>query len=211
MTTLGIIGAGKVGAQVARGAIANGYDVILSNSRGPDSLSQLAAELGGGATAATSVDAAAQADLVLVAIPTREIDTLPVQALAGKTVIDANNYYTDRDGEIAELLTDATTSSERLQRLLPQSHVVKTLNHIYAAEISSTAAPVGTANRRALAVFADDAAAKADASRLLDAIGFDVVDAGALAEGWRLQPGTPGYCIPYNSTELTDVLAATTK
>jgi 8-hydroxy-5-deazaflavin:NADPH oxidoreductase len=210
MTTIGIIGTGKVGTVVARAAIANGYDVVLSNSREPGTLADLVSELGPQARAATVLGTASAADIVLIATPTGAIDTLPAGAFAGKPVIDANNYFTDRDGLISELESGMTTSSERLQKVLPSAHVVKTINHIYASDIASTASPAGTENRRALAVFGDDALAKAQVSAFIDAIGFDVVDAGPLSEGWRLEPGTPGWCVPKTATELRATLAATT-
>jgi 8-hydroxy-5-deazaflavin:NADPH oxidoreductase len=196
---------------VARIAVANGYDVMLSNSRGPETLADLVAELGQSARAGTPEQAASAADIVLIAIPTREIGTLPIDALTGKIVIDSDNYYPDRDGHIAELDNAATTSSERLQKLLPASKVVKTLNHIYAEEIVATATPPGTTDRRALAVFGDDVAAKAAVEKFLDDIGFEPVDGGSLAEGWRLQQGTKGYCVPAAAEQLRETIASTTR
>jgi 8-hydroxy-5-deazaflavin:NADPH oxidoreductase len=207
VTTIGIIGAGNVGAQFARLAVANGYYVVLSNSRGPETLAALVAELGPRASAGTVLDAAEAADFALVAIPTKNYPDVPVAALAGKVVIDADNYYTDRDGHIAELDDESTTSSELLQSHLANSKVVKTLNHIYSAELVA-GPPAGDKNRRALAVASDHPEATAIATKLLDEFGYDTVDAGPLAEGWRIQPGTPGYCVRQNSTELRANLAA---
>jgi len=193
MTTLGLIGAGHIGSQVARLAVANGYDVVMSNSRGPETLSSLVAELGPRARAGTAVEAAAAADVAVVSIPLKEYRSVPVEPLAGKTVIDTNNYYPRRDGRIPELDNESTTTSELLQAHLPTSKVVKAFNHIYAAELTTHGQPRGSANRRALVIAGDDAGAKATVAELLDRFGFDTVDAGPLADGWRIQRDTPGY------------------
>jgi 8-hydroxy-5-deazaflavin:NADPH oxidoreductase len=211
MSTLGIIGAGKIGGQMARAAIAAGYDIVIANSRGPDSLTDLIAELGPAARAGAVQDVASGADLVLVAIPLKNYPHLPADLLRGKIVIDANNYYPNRDGNIPDLDNGSTTSSELLQKHLANSRIVKTINHIYARDIPKDATPRGSANRRALAVFGDDPAARAEVSTLLDRIGFEPVDAGPLSEGWRLQPGTPGYCVPMTADELRATMAATTR
>jgi predicted dinucleotide-binding enzyme len=209
--TIGLIGAGHIGSQVARAAIASGHDVVLSNSRGPETLRDLVAELGPHARAGTAEEAAAAGDLVVVAIPLRAIGDIPVEPLVGKTVIDANNYYPRRDGTIPGLDDDTLTSSELLQSRLPGAHVVKAFNHIYARQITSDGTPPGTRNRRALAIAGDDAAAKAQVAELIDGFGFDVVDVGPLAESWRIQPGTPGYVEQLNAEELSAALAAATR
>lgn len=206
--TIGLIGAGKIGSQVARMAIASGYDVVISNSRGPETLVDLVSELGPRAHAGTSKEAAAAGGLVVVAIPLKAIDGIPAEPLVGKTVIDANNYYPRRDGNIAALDDDGVTSSELLQARLPGAHVVKAFNHIYARQITTDGTPSGTRNRRALAIAGDDQVAKVRVAELINEFGFDVVDAGPLAESWRIQPGTPGYVQQLNAQELTDALAA---
>ena len=211
MTTIGFIGAGHIGSQVARLAIKSGYDVIVSNSRGPETLSELVAELGPHARAATPAQVAAAADLVVVTIPLKSYKTVPVAPLAGKIVIDTNNYYPQRDGQIQELDTDSTTSSELLQAHLPQSKVVKAFNHIYAAQLTTDGRPAGTPNRRALVIAGDDAGAKKVVTELLDKFGFDTVDAGSLEDSWRIQPGTPGYGPQRNGTELRADLDAATR
>jgi 8-hydroxy-5-deazaflavin:NADPH oxidoreductase len=193
MTTIGFIGSGHIGSQLARLSVAHGYDVVMSNSRTPDTLRDLVAELGPHARAGTSAEAAEAGDIVVVSIPLRNIDAVPVAPTAGKPVIDTNNYYPERDGHIAELDEDRTTSAELLQRHLPDAHVVKAFNHIYAAALTDDAQPAGSADRRALAIAGDDADAKAKVAKLIDDYGFDVVDAGPLAESWRYQPATPGY------------------
>ena len=208
MATLGLIGAGNIGSQVARLAVAHGYDVVISNSRGPESLAELVAELGPRARAATALDAAKAGDIVVVTIPLKHCRIVPVAPLAGKIVIDTNNYYPQRDGHIAELDNESTTTSELLQAHLPASKVVKAFNHIYAAQLTTDGRPAGTKNRRALVIAGDDAAAKATVARLLDEFGFDAVDAGPLKEGWRIQRDTPGYGPQRTAEELRRDLAA---
>jgi len=211
MTTIGFIGAGHIGSQVARLAVNNGYDVILSNSRGPETLSDLIEALGPQARAATPADAAAAADLVVVTIPLGRYRSVPVAPLAGKIVIDTNNYYPQRDGRIPELEAGSTTSSELLQAHLPESKVVKAFNHIYAAQLTMDGTPTGTPNRRALVIAGDDAGAKKTVTELLDRFGFDTVDAGSLKDSWRIEPGTPGYGPQRNAAELRADLAAATR
>jgi predicted dinucleotide-binding enzyme len=208
MTTLGLIGSGNIGGAVAGLAVAAGNDVVLSNSRGPETLTGLVAELGPRAAAGTAAQAAAAGDVVVVTIPLRAYRTVPVEPLAGKIVIDTNNYYWQRDGHIAELDDESTTSAELLQAHLPQSRVVKAFNHITSADLASQGQPAGTDGRRALAITGDDAEAKAVVTALLDSVGYDVVDAGPLAEGWRFQPDTPAYGPRLTAAELTTALAA---
>ncbi|GAA4186831.1 NAD(P)-binding domain-containing protein [Streptosporangium oxazolinicum] len=208
MTTLGIIGAGLIGSQLARQAVANGYDVVISNSRGPETLAELIAELGPRARAATAAEAAQAADVAVVTIPLRNYRRVPVEPLAGKIVLDTNNYYPERDGVIPELEDESTTTAELLQAHLPTSKVVKTFNHILAAQITEDALPSGAPNRRALVIAGDDAKAKAFATTLYDQFGFDTVDVGPLSEGWRIQRDTPGYGPRRTAEELRADLAA---
>jgi predicted dinucleotide-binding enzyme len=206
--TIGLIGAGHIGSQLARAAIASGYDVVISNSRGPETLTDLVSDLGPRARAGTTEEAAAAGDLVVVAIPVKAIDDVPEEPLVGKVVIDTNNYYPRRDGTIPVLDDQSVTSSELLQNRLRGARVVKAFNHIYSQQITSDATPPRTRNRRALVVAGDDPAAKAQVAELIDGFGFDVVDAGPLAESWRIQPGTPGYTRRMNAQELTAALAS---
>jgi hypothetical protein len=208
MATIGLIGAGHIGSQVARLAVANGYDVVISNSRGPETLSGLIAELGAKARAGTVDEAARAGEIVVVTIPLKSIATVPVAPLAGKIVIDTNNYYPERDGHIPELDNESTTTSELLQKHLPGSKVVKAFNHIYAAELTTHGQSAGSKNRRALVIAGDDQAAKATVTRLLDQFGFDTVDAGPLKEGWRIQRDTPGYGPRRTAEELRKDLAS---
>ncbi len=208
MATIGLIGAGHIGSKIARLAVARGYDVVLSNSRGPETLSALVQELGPKARAGTVFEAASAGDIVVVTIPLMSYRQVPVEPLVGKVVIDTNNYYPKRDGHIPELDDESTTTSELLQAHLPKSKVVKGFNHIYAAELTLHGQPKGSKNRRALVIAGDDAAAKQTVTRLLDEFGFDTVDAGPLAEGWRIQRDTPGYGPRRNAEELRRDLAA---
>lgn len=195
--TLGVIGSGNIGAAVARLAVAAGLKVVLSNSRGPETLADLVAELGPHARAATPDEAAQAGDIVLVAVPLNAYRQLPAIALAGRTVIDAMVYYPHRDGRIAELDAAKLTSSELVQRHLAGSSVVKTLNNIDFHHLFTLARPTGAADRSALPVAGDRAQAKADAIRLLDTLGYDAVDIGTLADSWRAGPNTPVHVQPY--------------
>jgi predicted dinucleotide-binding enzyme len=208
INTIGLIGAGHIGSQLARLAIRSGYSVVISNSRGPETLADLVAELGSRARAATAVDAAKAGDLVVVTVPLKNYAQVPVEPLAGKIVIDTNNYYPARDGHIPELDNESTTTAELLQAHLPASKVVKAFNHIYAAELTTHGTPAGTPDRRALVIAGDDAEAKRVVAHLIDQFGFDVVDAGPLREGWRIQRDTPGYGPRRNADELRRDLAA---
>ncbi|MFD8335864.1 NADPH-dependent F420 reductase [Streptomyces solisilvae] len=195
--TLGLIGSGMIGGTLARFAVGAGWNVVVSNSRGPETLGELVAGLGERAKAATPAEAAASGDLVVVSIPLFAYTQLPQAELAGKVVIDTLNYYPDRDGRLPELDSDELTSSELLQRHLTGARVVKAFNNITAPHLSSLARPSGAPDRSALPIAGDDAAAKKEAAALLDALGYDAVDIGDLTESWRSSPNTALYCLPY--------------
>jgi len=197
MTTVGIIGSGMIGGTVARLSVAAGHHVVLSNSRGPQTLEELVAELGPLATGATAVQAAEAGDLVVVSVPVEAFADIPAKPLAGKAVLDTGNYYPQRDGHIAELDTGALTSSGLLQRYLRDAHVVKVFNNIFFKHLASLARPRGAPGRSALPIAGDDESAKAAVAAYLDSIGYDAVDAGSLADSWHQQPGTPAYGAPY--------------
>ena len=207
ISTIGLIGAGHIGSQLARLAVQHGYKVVISNSRGPETLTDLVAELGENATAGTAEDAAKAGDIVVVTIPLKNIDAVPVAPLDGKTVIDTNNYYPQRDGQIAGLDSAETTTAGLLQAHLPGSKVVKVFNHIYASDLTTVNQPSGTPGRRALAVYGDDQAARAIVEQIVDEFGFDTVDGGPLSESWRSERDQPAYVKGFDKNQLTAALA----
>ncbi|MBO0985317.1 NAD(P)-binding domain-containing protein [Rathayibacter sp. SD072] len=196
-TPLGIIGSGAIGGTLARLAIAAGLDVVLSNSRGPESLAAFVEQLGPRARAATVRETAEQADVVIAAIPLIAHTDLPADALAGRIVLDTTNYYPQRDGRIAALDDLESTASELVQAHLADSSVVKAFNSITFASLGNGARAAGDPERSTLPIAGEDAAAKARATEILDALGYDALDTGGLAESWRSEPGTPIYCDPY--------------
>jgi len=220
MTTIGLIGSGNIGSTVARLAVAAGHTVVLSNRRGPATLVELVAELGDRARAATPPEAAAAGDIVVVTVPLKAYRDVPVEPLAGTVVIDTDNYYPERDGLIAALEDESTTTSELLAAHLPTSHVVKVFNNIFFRNLAELARPAGSPERSVLPIAADDAGTKATVTAFLDSIGYDAHDVGNLAEGWRYQRDTPAYVTPYADVaqgmaskqgtveELTSLLAA---
>jgi 8-hydroxy-5-deazaflavin:NADPH oxidoreductase len=186
---IGIIGSGNIGGTLARRFQELGHDVTLANSRGPQSLTDFAEETG--VTPGTVADAAAH-DVVVVAIPLKAVPDLPTDAFAGRVVVDTSNYYTRRDGTIAEI--DGGKASARwVSEQLPGSRVVKVFNSIYSSHLHDKGVPPGTKGRIGLPVAADDAEAKRIVSGLVDQLGFDPVDAGSLDESWRQEPGTLVY------------------
>lgn len=204
---IGIIGAGFIGRAVAQLVIAAGHEAMLSNSRGPQTMSSVRSGIPG-SQIGTLEDAAKFGDVVLVAIPFAHYRSIPAHLLEGKTVLDANNYYPQRDGHIAALDRFETTTSRLLAEHLPGAQVVKVFNAILALDLIQDPRPAAAPDRRALPVAADDPAAKALVIRLLDEIGFDAVDAGNLDESWRFERAKPAYCIPLNKEGLKAALAA---
>jgi predicted dinucleotide-binding enzyme len=197
MTTVGFIGSGHIGTAIARLAIEAGHQVVLSNSRGPETLADTVAELGPRASAATSREAAAAGDIVVITVPVKAFPDLPAAPLAQKTVIDTCNYGPERDGRIPELDGTSLTSSELLQRYLPDAMLVKAFNTIFFKHLLSLARPAGTADRSYLPIAGDSAPAKAAVTEFIESIGYSVVDAGPLAESWRQATGTPVWASPY--------------
>lgn len=193
MTTLGLIGSGNIGSTVARLAVDAGIDVVVSNSRGPETLADLVGELGPRARAATAAEAAQAGEMVVVTIPLKAYQQVPVEPLRGKVVLDTDNYYPERDGHMAELDAETTTTSELLQAHLPESHVVKVFSNIVFRHLATLARPAGDPERSVLAIAGDDAAAKQQVAGLLDRLGYDAYDVGPLAEGWRYQRDTAAY------------------
>lgn len=199
VTTIGLIGSGNIGSTLARLAVDAGYDVVLSNSRGPETLAGLVEELGERARAATATEAAEAGDLVVVTIPLAAYRQVPVEPLRGKVVIDTGNYYPQRDGQIAELDDESTTTAELVQAHLPESRVVKAFNNINFLMLRELARPSGDPGRSVLAIAGDDPEAKQIVTAFLDDIGYDAYDAGPLSEGWRFQRDTPAYAELYSA------------
>ncbi len=204
---IGLIGAGNIGGALAKLAVDHGHTVIVSNSRGPETLTALVDQLGDAARAGTALEAAEDGEIVVVTIPLKNYKSVPVAPLAGKIVIDTNNYYFERDGQIPELDNDSTTTSELLAAHLPESKVVKAFNHIYFVDLATGGTPAGTPGRRALAIAGDDADAKQVVADLIDEFGFDVVDAGPLVEGRRFQRDEPAYVKAFDADGLRAALA----
>ena len=207
MTTIGIIGAGHIGSALARAFSGLGYDVVISNSRGPETLTGLVAELGPKVTAATAEEAAAAADIAVVTVPLKALKDVPVEPLAGKIVLDTNNYYFERDGHVDALDRGETTTSQLLQDHLPTSKVVKAFNHLYASDINADGLPAGDPNRRALGTASDVPEAVEFVTGVYDALGFDTVSAGPLSESWRLERDRPAYVVAQTADELRENLA----
>ena len=205
---IGIIGAGNIGGNLTRRLTALGHDVSVANSRGPETLTDLATETG--AKAVTVAEAAQDADIVVVTIPQKNVPGLPKDVLAGAAdgvaVIDTGNYYPQqRDGRIAEIEGGSTESRWVEQQL---GHpVVKVFNGIYAANLLTHGRPAGDPERLALPIAGDDPVAKAKVVALVDELGFDAVDAGGLDDSWRQQPGTPVYGASQNTAGISDLLA----
>jgi len=193
MTTVGIIGSGQIGSALAQLAVEAGHQVVLSNSRGPETLAEIVAELGPRASAAASKDVAAAGDIVVVTVPVSAFPNLPAAGLAGKTVIDTCNYGPERDGHIAELDDGSSTSSELLQAHLPESHVVKAFNNIYFDHLATLTRATGDPERSVLAIAGNDEDAKKQVTALFDDLGYDAYDVGPLSEGWRYQRDTAAY------------------
>ena len=204
---IGIIGAGHIGSALARKLGAAGHAVRVANSRGPETLRDLAAETG--ATPVTVADAVKGVDVVIVTIPEKNVPDLPADLFAGVpddvVVLDTGNYYPSRDGRIAEIdggMTDSAWVEKTLGR-----PVVKAFNNIYAASLAERGVPAGTPGRIALSVAGDDPRAKRVALEIVEATGFDGIDAGSLADSWRQQPGTPAYCRDLDRAGLEAALA----
>jgi len=205
---IGIIGAGNIGGTSARLLARAGHRVALSNSRGPETLADTVAAMRGDVRASTPDEAAAFGAVVLVAIPFGRYGDLPAERLTGKVVIDATNYYPDRDGHLPELDDGRAGSSELVATHLAGSPVVKAFNTIHHVRLAEEGRPAGDPERLALPVAGDDREAKRVVTALIDEMGFDAVDNGALADGRRQQPGTPVYNQPLGTEGVRAALEA---
>lgn len=211
MTTIGVIGAGHIGRSFSLTAIANGYDIVISKSTGPETLRDLVEELGPNARAATAAEAAQVGDFAIVAIPLPGTQGVPVEPLAGKIVLDTCNYFPKRDGHFREIDSGKLTVPAYLQAHLPTSKVVRAFNHIDAAKIFTDGTPERTPNRRALAFATNDGEARKLVADLYNHFGFDAVDAGGLDEAWRLDVDQPTFVVRQNAAELAANLAKATR
>lgn len=211
MTTVGIIGAGHIGSALAEGLAQRGYDVVIANSRGPETLTELTSRLGDRVRAATADEAAQAADWAIVTVPLKAIGDVPAAPLAGKIVLDTNNYYWERDGRIAALDENRTTTTRLVQDHLAGARVAKAFNHIPAADILTTGSPAGTPGRRALATASDHADAAAFVTEIYNAFGFDTVDVGSVDESWRVERDRPAYVVRQDADELRENLARATR
>ncbi len=199
MTTIGFIGSGNIGSTVAQLAVDAGHDVILSNSRGPETLAELVGKLGPKARAATTAEAVGDSDLVVLTIPLGKIDQVAAEPLMGKVVLDTCNYYPERDGDIAALDDKQTTTSGLVQEHFAQSHVVKAFNNIFFQHLATMQRPVGDPDRSTLMIAGDDADAKRTATAFIESLGYDVYDTGSLADSLRFQRDQAAYVGVYTN------------
>lgn len=207
---IGIIGAGNIGSTVAKLFVDAGHQIVISNSRGPETLDGLAEKLGDNATAGTVAAARDFGDVVVVSIPLKAIVDLPTNGWEGKVVIDTNNYYPERDGQISELDSGKTTSSELLGNHIPGARIVKGFNTIWSEHLKDQGdSKLPLENRRAIFIAGDDSGAKEIVAKLIEEIGYAAIDTGFLHEGGKTQqPGTAIYNKELTAAEAANALTA---
>lgn len=207
MSTIGLIGSGNMGGVLARAAIDAGYEVLISNSRGPESLKEMVDALGPHARAGSVDQVATQSDLVVLVAPFHSLPQLPGQELAGKVVIDAMNYWAPRDGRVPVIDNHETTSSEMVADRAPGASIIKGFNAIMAEHITEHARPGRDPGRRAIPIAGDDAEAKRIVASFIDDLGFDALDIGSLSAGRVITPAD-AWERPLNRTETSELMTS---
>jgi 8-hydroxy-5-deazaflavin:NADPH oxidoreductase len=210
VTTIGVIGAGRLGRNFSQAAIARGYDLVIASRRGPETLIGLIAELGPNARTGTVEETGQAGDFAVLAIPLTATGLVPAGPLAGRIVLTACNYIISRDGRLPQFESGTLTVPQYQQAHFATSRVVRAFNHIDAAQIVSDGTPEGTRNRRALAYAGDDPEARRLAADVYNEFGFDAIDAGGLADAWRLDEDQPAFVVRQNADQLRANLAAAT-
>lgn len=206
--TIGILGVGKVGTVLARLAVTAGFRVLIAGSGFVERIALIVDVMTPGATAATTDEVVAAADVVILAVPLGKFRSLPRAALSGAIVVDAMNYWWPIDGILPEFEETELSSSEIIRDFMPEARLVKTFNHMGYHELDSEARPAGDPERKALALVSDDRAALEVVASVVDAMGFNPIDAGGLAQGIQFEPGTAAFGATVGRAALLAMLEA---